>query len=152
MLWKLEEQSRKGNICRIFLHFKSWTNIILRKRKYIQAFYMSYYQAMHSLNRCPFLFWRNTTLLPQKVKDMQKRIAEINDFCQLAYLQKAKFRMWHFCTSLSPTFCCAQGRTNRRKHEEIHDTHCLWAAASQASGSWAPARYCSQPCDSGPIY
>lgn len=84
-------------------------------------------------------------LLPQKVTGTYKQIVERNSFCQPVYSRKTKFSTCHCHTSLYPTFCYAQERTDRRTHKEVHDMYCPWAAVAQASAGWAEALSRSQP-------
>lgn len=77
-------------------------------------------------------------LLPQKVKGKYKQIAESNSFCQLVYSRKTKFSTRHCRTSLYPTFCYAQERTDRQTQRSTwHELPMSCCGSSLSWLSWS---------------
>lgn len=69
-----------------FPQFQNLSRIVLRKKKYLQAFCMCYYQAMHSFNICAFLFWRSMLCFHRKsqahINKQWKETVSVNRFIQ----------------------------------------------------------------------
>lgn len=92
MLWKLEEQSRSGNISRVFLRFRIWTvktTFILRK-KVRPSILCVLLPGCASIKSMSIYVLEEHVPLPQKVKDLHKQTAESNRFLSTGLFKKTK--------------------------------------------------------------
>lgn len=148
MLWKLEKQSRSGNISRVFLRFKIWTvkkTLILRKKVRPSILYVLL-PSCASIKSMSICVLEKYVLIPQIAKDLHKQ-QKATGFCQPAYSRKPNLSTCHFRMSLSPTSCCRQkGQTERAQRIHMYRPQ---AAASGASGCWAEAAIAHSPVTVG---